>query len=207
MRTKTPIQSEKILTVAARLFATQRFHEARMEDIAAAAGVGKGTLYRYFHDKEELYKALLERAAGEYSARLRDADAQFRDPRVRLEAMIEAILIYFDEQPYLFDLIHHAEAMHRSEEDFPWMRTRRKGIALVKQVFEDAAAGGEFTVHSPDLAVLMLLGGVRAVIRFGERPRPPDLARRIIEEFLRGAAEGPGDAEKSRKANGRPSVN
>jgi hypothetical protein len=93
--------------------------------------------------------------------------------------------------------------MHRSEDDFPWLRTRRKGIALVKQVFEDAAVGGGFTVHSPDLAALMLLGGVRAVIRFGERPRPPDLARRIIAEFLHGAATLP----KGRKSNGRPSVN
>ena len=67
MRTKTPVLPEKILTVAARLFATHRFHEARMEDIAAAAEVGKGTLYRYFKDKEELYLALLERTAEQLS--------------------------------------------------------------------------------------------------------------------------------------------
>ena len=34
-----------------------------MEDVASAAGVGKGTVYRYFKDKEELYLALLARAA------------------------------------------------------------------------------------------------------------------------------------------------
>ena len=62
MRSKTPLQAEKILAAAAQLFATHRFHEARMEDIAALAEVGKGTLYRYFKDKEELYLALLQRA-------------------------------------------------------------------------------------------------------------------------------------------------
>ena len=67
VRTKTPAQAEKILGAAARLFATQRFHEARMEDIAAAAAVGKGTLYRYFGDKDQLYRALLVRAAEQMS--------------------------------------------------------------------------------------------------------------------------------------------
>ncbi len=41
-----------------------------MEDIAAAAEVGKGTLYRYFKDKDELYEALLEQAAQEITTRL-----------------------------------------------------------------------------------------------------------------------------------------
>src|ERR671923_69581 len=63
VRTRTPQQADRILAAAARLFAGHRFHEARMEDIAALAEVGKGTLYRYFKDKEELYLALLERAA------------------------------------------------------------------------------------------------------------------------------------------------
>ena len=61
MRTKTAQQADKVLDAAARLFGTQRFHEVRMEDIAAEATVGKGTLYRYFNDKEELFVALLER--------------------------------------------------------------------------------------------------------------------------------------------------
>ena len=70
MRCKSPLQADKILAAAAGLFATHRFHEARMEDIAAAAAVGKGTLYRYFKDKEELYIALLDRAADGISQRI-----------------------------------------------------------------------------------------------------------------------------------------
>ena len=39
----------------------------------------------------------------------------------------------------------------------------------------------------PDIMVPMLLGGLRSIIRFGDRPRPPDLARRIVKNFLEGA--------------------
>src|SRR5437763_3594011 len=84
VRTRTPRQAEKILTAAAQLFATHRFHEARMEDIAALAEVGKGTLYRYFKDKEELYLALLSQAAEGLTARLGEELEGAEGPRARL---------------------------------------------------------------------------------------------------------------------------
>ena len=67
---RRPSRLEKILIAAARLFATHRFHEVRMEDIAAAVCAGKGTLYRYFKDKEELYLALLDRTAAGLRVRI-----------------------------------------------------------------------------------------------------------------------------------------
>ena len=63
MRTKTPHLADRMLLAAARLFGTQRFHEVRMDDIAAEAEVSKGTLYRYFKDKDELYLALVARCS------------------------------------------------------------------------------------------------------------------------------------------------
>ena len=69
VRTKTVGQADKILAAAAQLFASHHFHQARMEDIADLAEVGKGTLYRYFKDKEELYMALLSRVTEDWTER------------------------------------------------------------------------------------------------------------------------------------------
>jgi AcrR family transcriptional regulator len=187
VRTKTLAQADKILAAAARLFATQRFHEARMEDIATAAEVGKGTLYRYFKDKDELYDALLVRAGEQLSRRLAEETAPASGARARLEAVVAALIGYFDEQPHLFDLIQRAEVMHAADGDFPWEQTRRATFRLVQRVFAEAAAAGEFSIRDPELGVWMLLGGVRAVIRFGRRPRAPGLSRRIVDDFLAGA--------------------
>jgi hypothetical protein len=38
------------------------------------------------------------------------------------------------------------------------------------------------------VSVLLLLGGIRAVLRFGERPRARDLEHRIVSNFIDGAA-------------------
>ena len=65
MSTKTATPQEKILAAAEVMFASKRFHEVLMDDIAIGAGVGKGTIYRYFKNKEELYAALLKEASTE----------------------------------------------------------------------------------------------------------------------------------------------
>jgi AcrR family transcriptional regulator len=186
LRLKTPHQPDKILSAAARLFATHRFHEARMEDIAALADVGKGTLYRYFKDKEELYLALLDRAARSLQSCLCRALEGIASPTAQLVAVVAGLLDYFDEEPYVFDLIQHAEVMQKPDTGFPWQKTRQKTIALVKQILEAGDRAGEFYCPDPDLAVLLLLGGLRAVIRFGKQPRPAGLAHEIVTRFLDG---------------------
>jgi AcrR family transcriptional regulator len=187
VRTKTLAQSEKILTAAARLFAAHHFHEARMEDIAELAEVGKGTLYRYFKDKEELYMALLARAACQMTERLRVVD-EAPDSRSKLEAMVEAILDYFDEHPHLMDLIQHAEVMQGPDADLPWQRVRRENLRLVEDIFEEARRDGAFYIMDPRLSAQLLLFSLRPVIRWGQKPRPSDLTQRIVEQFLYGAA-------------------
>src|SRR5215467_4041155 len=109
VRTKTLVQADKMLDAAARLFGSQRFHEVRMEDIAAEAAVGKGTLYRYFSDKEELYSALLERASHQYMRRLEHALKDAGGPRQGLLAIAATTLDFFAEQPHVSDLITRAE--------------------------------------------------------------------------------------------------
>src|SRR5262245_8349076 len=49
----------EILAAALDCFAEKGFAATRMDDVAARAGVTKGTLYLYFESKEELFKALV----------------------------------------------------------------------------------------------------------------------------------------------------
>lgn len=46
---------QQIIKAAERLFSSRRFHEITMSDVAEAAQVGKGTIYQYFADKNDLF--------------------------------------------------------------------------------------------------------------------------------------------------------
>jgi TetR/AcrR family fatty acid metabolism transcriptional regulator len=189
VRIKTPIQADRILEAASRLFGGQRFHEVRMEDIAAEAQVGKGTLYRYFKDKEELYIALLARASNHFIERMHQAVHGDKPPRRRLINTVHEIIKEFDDQPQLLDLIQRAEVMHMTGTAFPWQSAREELPKLLKVLFDEGAKTGAWQINDPDLTVLMFMGAIRAVIRFGNKPRPSDLAERIVDYFLLGASK------------------
>ena len=50
---------QELLSAALDLFVERGYAAARLEDVAARAGVSKGTLYLYFNNKEELFKAVI----------------------------------------------------------------------------------------------------------------------------------------------------
>jgi AcrR family transcriptional regulator len=50
---------EEIISAALELFVERGFASTRLDDVAARAGVSKGTLYLYFENKEELFKAVV----------------------------------------------------------------------------------------------------------------------------------------------------
>ena len=48
----------EIIRAAAAVFTRSGYHVAKMQDIATAAEIGKGTIYEYFSTKEELFLAV-----------------------------------------------------------------------------------------------------------------------------------------------------
>src|SRR5258708_39645048 len=67
MRADAPRNHGAILTAARAVFA-QAGTDAPMEDVARAAGVGKGTLYRRFPTREHLFAAILQDRVDELDA-------------------------------------------------------------------------------------------------------------------------------------------
>ena len=61
---------EKIVDAALATFSKNGYDRTRMDDIAEAANVSKGTLYLYFKNKEELFFAISERNIRELKEQL-----------------------------------------------------------------------------------------------------------------------------------------
>ena len=73
MTVKTKEKRDQILKAAEELFASRRYDEITMDEIAQLAQVGKGTLYRYFSSKEALLYAILQTGHEDLVASIRAA--------------------------------------------------------------------------------------------------------------------------------------
>ncbi len=69
---------QELLAAALDLFVDKGYAATRLDDVAARAGVSKGTLYLYFTNKEELFKAVVREnllpALGEAEAAIEECD-------------------------------------------------------------------------------------------------------------------------------------
>jgi TetR/AcrR family transcriptional regulator len=88
-----------ILDAATAEFSREGLAGARTDTIARAARVNKALLYYYFHDKESLYAAVLDRVFTGLAARINAALERPLPPRERLLAYVAAHFDYIAETP------------------------------------------------------------------------------------------------------------
>lgn len=69
---KKAISRRRILEAAREIFFRAGFMAANLDDVAQRAGVAKGTLYRYFESKAELYVAVLGADSAVFEKKMRD---------------------------------------------------------------------------------------------------------------------------------------
>jgi len=92
----------EIMRAAMEIIAEQGFHGAPMSMIAAKAGVGAGTIYRYFESKEVLIKALKDQLELDFHERLIAGYQADKPLRERFIYLLRELLHYFISDPVSF---------------------------------------------------------------------------------------------------------
>jgi AcrR family transcriptional regulator len=186
MRTIDPGRGEQILESAARLFHKRHYHEVRMDDVATDAGVAKGTIYRYFQDKEDLYLALILSSMNRFIAEITPLMANAEPADQRLRAYIRRSFAFCERNPYFLDLVQRVEGTTSPERLAPLQEGRQRILRIVTEVITDLNRCPGFRVPDPPLAAIAFVGMLRQVLRFFPKPWPDDLSEKIAEQFLFG---------------------
>ncbi len=92
-RSVTP-KKDAILDAARTVFSRDGYSASSMEDVAAEAGIAKGTVYLYFKSKEELYLAALLRDVKAFAAEARAEMEREPSLREKIEAFLRVRLEY-----------------------------------------------------------------------------------------------------------------
>jgi AcrR family transcriptional regulator len=110
LRTKKDVVTEfrtaGIPEAARKVFAQKGYSAATVEDIAAAAGLAKGTVYLYYESKRDIYFAALKSGIEEMysalSAKLQSAST----PEEKLRTLIAVKLTYFEDNRDFFKIYY-----------------------------------------------------------------------------------------------------
>lgn len=205
-KTKADHSRERILDAAAKLFRAQGYHSVRLTDIAAEAGLQKGSLYYHFGSREDIVVEVLnigvDRVFDAVSAKIAGLPAA-TSPRERMVvAMEEHLRLALQQDDYIAANLRIYPLLPE-----PIRQThapiRRKYSDLWRTMLEDAAAAGDLR-NDLDLAVLrmVLLGTVTwstEWYRPGAALSIEQIARQMTSIVFDGAsAPGNGNAAEGR---------
>ena len=157
---------DEIVRAALELIAEHGFHGAPMSMIAGRAGVGAGTIYRYFENNEilisELYRNLEDRI---YQVIL-EGYGECKPIRERFLHLCTALLRYFIENPLDF---RYLEQFHNSPYGVEIRRERilgeKEGCDVFRELFEEGVANQVIKDFPLVLLYALVFGPLLAVAR------------------------------------------
>jgi AcrR family transcriptional regulator len=188
-RVKTVTKKQAILEAAARVFAAKEFHQVLIDDVAAEAGVGKGTIYRYFETKEDLYFDTVLDVLDHLERLLLATLPEETSPTRRLERVAREILQLAWQRRHLFTLLQADERRFFDREDE--IGRRREAIQkIVQQAILDGIERGEFRGIDARIGAQLFRGMIRAAACFRhEDDTTQDLTAQIVGIFTRGVVK------------------
>lgn len=138
---------EAVLAAANTLFAASNSpHSVSMDDIAAAAGVGKGTLFRRFGDRAGLIGAVIASRLNPLQQAVREAqDAAASSPRQQVLDLLDAALSFKIENRHLMSAAEDAglSSPYQAEHYGWWHDILRTTLEQVPSVHDS-----DFTAHA-----------------------------------------------------------
>jgi len=153
----------EIVAAALEVFADKGFAAARLEDIAARAGISKGALYLYFETKQELFHAVVREAVAPNIAAVEAQVAQAEAPFGPLARMLMARIADLAANSQLGPV---AKMVIAESGNFPDLAriwhddVVSRALRLASGVIEKAQARGEVRPGDPRLHAFSLVGPI-----------------------------------------------
>lgn len=187
-------RQRQILACAKRVFAERGFHAANISHICAEAGIGRGTLYQYFHNKKAVFTAVIRQVLDRVQALVGAPRQPFPPPEdldrrmvlrwaaSQLRRLFEAV---FEDEPTLRILLREAVGVDVDVEKL----LGEIDDALIGLVAADLRASQEAGYVradlDPRLTATLMVGGVEKLALTALRSAEPIDLDRLAREASR----------------------
>lgn len=151
---------EKILQAATKVFAEQGFGGARIDQIAASAGVNKAALYYHVGDKETLYVTIMSRVVDEMLESLQAVLDDDRGPAENFRSAIRAIARRATDDPCFAPLMLHEIASGGTVLPGEIVHKFSRVFSTVGAILREGVSTGVFRKVDPVLTHMMAAGGL-----------------------------------------------
>ena len=192
-------RKNQILDAAISIFAKEGFDRANTEEIAKLARLGKGTIYRYFKNKEELFLSVVDRGLDELRIAILIEVNKVEDPVRKIENAVRAYLAFFEENDELVRILIHEQSSFGKRITERYFEHYYGNVDRIEKIFEAAVGAGLLKEMDIDIVIGVLTGVLNGLVFMweleGRKYRLLDRAPLVLKIFFTGVIKD----EKRRK--------
>jgi AcrR family transcriptional regulator len=178
---------EEILDAATKLFAEHGFSDTVTQVLVETVQIGKGTLYRYFPSKRDLFLATADRVMRQMRTRVDERVEGIDEPLERLAVAVESYLAFFAEHPEYVELLIQERALFKDRQKPTYFEHREDRIERWRTIFRGLIAEGRVR-DIPVERITDVLGnvvyGTMFTNHFTGLQQPPQAQARDIMDIL-----------------------
>jgi len=131
-------RKEQILAAAKSIFAQNGFRCTKVDQIAGALQVGKGTIYRYFQDKKSLFLTVFEEGIGRLRQTIRADVEPIIEPQRKVAAAVKTFFEFFESDRELLEIMMQVRSEFKDDYRRVFLATYSDYIVKMQ---EDLRAG------------------------------------------------------------------
>jgi AcrR family transcriptional regulator len=195
-RRRRPQRAEQrrneVIERAAELFDHDGYFQTSLDDVAAAVGLRKATLYHYFSGKDEILSSIHEEVLS-FTASREDARAQYHLPPQHhlLEIIADTLEVIARRRGHIRVFVEHFRELDPAAQAAIAKR-RAAYTARVEAVVREGIEAGVFREMNTRIAVLALFGVCNWAYQWlGEDDEPRETAYALWDLVMRGLASEP----------------
>lgn len=199
---------EEILGRAIELFAQNGYADTDLQVLADELGVGKGTVYRHFGSKQDLFLAAADLAMRNLRRHIDARVEGIADPLERITRAVRAYLEYFDAHPEAVEMLIQERAQFKDRKRPTYFEHREANRERWRNVYQDLIDRGRVR-PIPVERILDVFGdllyGTMFVTYIAGRSRPPaQVAEDIIDVVFNGILSDAERHDRIRPRTSRP---
>jgi AcrR family transcriptional regulator len=129
--------------MATKLFAEHGYADTDTQMLADKLQVGKGTLYRYFPSKRELFLAATDRGMRQLCDFIDESIAAIDDPPARVAQVVRSYLTFFAERPELCELLINERALFKDRKKPTYIEYREANRERLRLLYQGYIEEGQ----------------------------------------------------------------
>lgn len=163
---------QQILDAAYEVFSHKGYHRATVDEIIALADTGKGTVYNYFVNKEQLFYTLIKERSAPFEAALQQIVDSSIPPLDKIERIIKDYIAFYVVNADLWRvMMHEVRGLGRAgysnfsdeqrEKYHDWFKST---IGMIETVLNECISTGEIRQCDANMAAYALFSVIAVTV-------------------------------------------